>query len=115
LDTEPKTQPGGPRRRILLVDDDQDLLETTAALLEDDFDVLTAASGEQALETLARASVAVVCADYKMPGMTGLDLLRAVRDRFPGRLQALRARASARDAARHHALRVDELGGEGVR
>jgi DNA-binding NtrC family response regulator len=84
VDDEPKTQPSSPRRRLLLVDDDQDLLETTAALLEDDFEVLTATSGDQALQVLAKASVAVVCADYKMQGMTGLELLRAVRQRSPG-------------------------------
>ena len=72
------------RRRILLVDDDEALLETTAALLEDDFDVLTASSGEQALDVLARQSVSVVCADYKMKGMSGLDLLHVVRQRWPG-------------------------------
>jgi DNA-binding NtrC family response regulator len=72
------------RRRILLVDDDADLLDTTAALLEDEFEVLTALSGEQALGVLAQRSVSVVCADYKMNGMTGLDLLHAVSERWPG-------------------------------
>ncbi|HVR19590.1 MAG TPA: response regulator [Polyangiaceae bacterium] len=84
MDKEPKTQPGLARRRILLVDDDAELLDTTSALLEDDYDVLTASSGEQALGVLAKTSVSVVCADYKMTGMSGLELLHAVRERCPG-------------------------------
>jgi len=84
VDYEPKTQPGLARRRILLVDDDADLLDTTSALLEDEFEVLTASDGEEALDVLRTTSVAVVCADYKMLGMNGLDLLHAVRGRWPG-------------------------------
>jgi len=83
LDDEPKTQPNLARRRLLLVDDDAGLLETTSALLEDEYDVLTASSGEQALSVLTKASVSVVCADHKMTGMSGLELLHVVRERWP--------------------------------
>jgi len=84
FEDEPRTQPWSARRRILLVDDEKDLLETTAALLEDDFDVVTATSGDQALALLAKASFSVVCSDYTMQGMSGLELLRAVRQRSSG-------------------------------
>jgi two-component system response regulator HupR/HoxA len=84
VDHEPKTQPSMVRRRILLVDDDEDLLDTTAALLEDEFEVLTAPSGERGLVVLQQRSVSVVCADYKMSGMNGLDLLHAVSERWRG-------------------------------
>jgi two-component system response regulator HupR/HoxA len=71
-----------PRARLLLVDDQESVRETTAALLADEFDVISAPDGTQALEILARESFEVVCADYNMPGMTGAELLR--------RAQALR-------------------------
>jgi CheY-like chemotaxis protein len=43
------------------------------------FRVLTAASGPEALEVLRRTAVDLVLLDIMMPGMTGLDVLRAVR------------------------------------
>ena len=64
--------------RILLVDDDPDLLETTSALLEDEAAILTAIDGTKALRMLTEHEVHVVCADYQMPGMNGLELLRSV-------------------------------------
>lgn len=68
---------GPPRPLILLVDDDADLLETTSALLEDDFQIVTATSGEDALRLFAVHDVDVICTDYSMPGMNGIELLRA--------------------------------------
>ncbi len=71
--------------RILLVDDDAGLLRTLQVLLEDEgYAVVTAASGEQALASLVRAPVEAVLSDVSMPGMDGLQLLRAVHERQPG-------------------------------
>ena len=64
------------RGRLLLVDDDESVRETTAALLADDFDVVTAPDGPRALDLLAQQGFDVICADYGMPGMTGVELLR---------------------------------------
>ena len=64
------------RGRLLLVDDDQSVLETTAALLSDDFEVVTAPDGMRALELLQAQGFDVICADYTMPGMTGVELLK---------------------------------------
>jgi DNA-binding NtrC family response regulator len=64
------------RGRLLLVDDDVSVLETTAALLSDDFEVVTAPDGRRALELLQAQHFDVICADYGMPGMTGVELLR---------------------------------------
>lgn len=60
---------------MLLVDDDDSLLTTTAALLEDDFEVVTARSGAEALERLLQHGVDVICTDLQMPEMDGLELL----------------------------------------
>ena len=69
------------RPRVLVVDDDPSLLETLFALLEDEFDVTTAPDGPKALELLESEDYLVVCADFKMPGMDGIELLRQVTQR----------------------------------
>lgn len=67
--------------RVLLVDDDPCLLETLAELLEDDFDITCASSGKRALEILESEDFLVVCADFQMPGMDGIELMRQVTER----------------------------------
>jgi DNA-binding NtrC family response regulator len=62
--------------RVLLVDDDAAVLETTAALLEDVFDVVKASSGTQALGLLTAQAFDVICTDLQMPAMNGIELLR---------------------------------------
>lgn len=61
---------------VLLVDHEADWLETTSALLGKDFEVITATSGEEALRRFAQSDPDVVCADFNMPGMNGIELLR---------------------------------------
>lgn len=72
---------------VLQVDDDPTVLGTSAVLLEqerDDFTVETVRSGEAALARLGAAdAIDCVVSDYQMPGMTGLELLVAVRQRWP--------------------------------
>lgn len=72
--TDPR---GGPRHRVLLVDDDPTMLRLMASLLGVEMDVVTCSSGAQALHVLEQRTFDVICSDYRMPGMTGIDLLRA--------------------------------------
>jgi len=69
------------RVRVLLVDDEDALLESMAALLEGDCVVSKARDGHQALALLTAGAFDVVCSDYQMPRMNGLDLLRCIRAR----------------------------------
>jgi len=65
---------------ILVVDDLPANRDLMARRLErSGFRVLTAASGPEALDVLRRTGVDLVLLDIMMPGMTGLDVLRAVR------------------------------------
>ncbi len=70
--------------RILLVDDEALVLSSLRRLLaRRGFDVVTAPSGAAALEKLASAEFDIVLTDYKMPGMTGAELLEQVTLRWP--------------------------------
>jgi DNA-binding NarL/FixJ family response regulator len=70
--------------RILLVDDNEDFLDSTKDVLEDeDYQVLTATSGEDAIRQLGLRDFDVVVMDIKMPGMNGVETLSLVRKRNP--------------------------------
>ena len=62
---------------VLFVDDEPDLIETFVNNFEDVFEVLTATSGPQALDVLRSREVAVLVTDQRMPGMHGLEVIRA--------------------------------------
>jgi YesN/AraC family two-component response regulator len=64
------------RATVLVVDDEPAVLESTAALLSDHHHVLTAGNGQDALALISAHDVDVICTDYNMPGMTGIELLR---------------------------------------
>ncbi len=76
-----------PRYGLLLVDDEILNLTTLASLLEDEYRVITASSGQEALRLLddptVAASVQVIVSDQRMPGMTGIELLSQTRLRWP--------------------------------
>ena len=62
---------------ILIVDDEPRVLDSLEAILAAEFRVLRAGHGEEALARLAaEPDVAVIVTDHRMPGMTGVELLR---------------------------------------
>ena len=79
---------GGSRRVVVLVVDDEPMVRNmVCALLErQGYAVLSANDGEEAL-TLSReyaGSIEMLLTDYRMPGITGLQLAEAVRRERPG-------------------------------
>jgi two-component system response regulator AtoC len=106
--------------KVLLVDDEPGVLFTLTEVLEERGDeVVTASSGEAALERLE--GVEAVITDLAMPGMDGLTLLRALRERDPALPVIVltaqgseRAAVSAMKAGAHDYLRkpfdIDEVG-----
>ena len=68
---------------VLIVDDEARVLDALEAVLAAEFRVLRAAGGEEALGVLREAEVAVIVSDYRMPGMTGVELLRRSQDVAP--------------------------------
>ncbi|SFV04819.1 PAS domain S-box-containing protein [Methylobacterium sp. 174MFSha1.1] len=76
--------PAPRRARVLVVDDDPQVRHVTASFLNGfGYDEAEVPSGEAALERLAAERFDIVVADLAMPGMSGLDLAGAVRQRFP--------------------------------
>jgi LmbE family N-acetylglucosaminyl deacetylase/CheY-like chemotaxis protein len=108
--------------RILLVEDDQKLAEAKLPLLAEVGEVTWVPDADQALQQLLTGDWNVVIAELELPGMDGVELLRAIRShdpapiavalgderRFEHALEAIRAGASdyvARSAAPEELLR----------
>jgi signal transduction histidine kinase/ActR/RegA family two-component response regulator len=74
------------RRHVLLVDDDELVRETMIeSLAESGFHILGADSAPAALAHIDRGvAVDVLVSDFSMPGMNGVDLIRAAQARRPG-------------------------------
>lgn len=76
--------------RILVVDDDAMVRESIQLMLEmDGHAIELAGSGPEALERLAAGPYDVVLTDNRMPGMTGLELARRIKDMRPAQLVIL--------------------------
>jgi DNA-binding NtrC family response regulator len=72
------------RTRVLVVDDDESLRWITQLQLEEaGYTVLTAANAEQALKQVEEESPSLVVTDLKMPGMSGIELLKRIRAEHP--------------------------------
>jgi CheY-like chemotaxis protein len=68
-----------PRPRLLIVDDEEAILETMTFTFEDDYEVFTSTSANEALTLLDKhAPIAVVISDQRMPEMTGVEFLARV-------------------------------------
>ncbi|MCL5124501.1 MAG: sigma-54 dependent transcriptional regulator, partial [Deltaproteobacteria bacterium] len=70
---------------VLIVDDERNYLFVLEDLLTDEgYHVLTASSGNEAVEILSNQKVDAVLSDIKMPGMNGIELLERVMANDPG-------------------------------
>ena len=69
---------------VLVVDDDESLRRVTQLQLEEaGYRVLTAANGNEALAIIEQEALPLVITDLKMPGLSGLDLLKHIRQAHP--------------------------------
>jgi DNA-binding response OmpR family regulator len=64
---------------ILVVEDDRNMRLLTAARLEDQYTVVTAADGIEALEHIHKGGIDMIIADIMMPRMDGYELLQTIR------------------------------------
>ena len=72
------------KRTVLFVDDDEVVLQSLQrGLLDESYNKLFVKSCNEALEILQQLEVHVIVADMRMPEMTGLELLRNVKENYP--------------------------------
>lgn len=69
---------------ILCVDDEHNPLVLRKLVLEKaGYEVVTARSADEALQTLASRPIDLVLSDHLMPGVTGAELAQEIKNRFP--------------------------------
>lgn len=70
--------------RILAVDDEESIREFLEIMLKKEgYDVTTAVDGAQAIDLLKKKSFDMVISDMQMPNVTGIELLKHVKDNYP--------------------------------
>lgn len=77
------------KSRVLFVDDEPRVLTTMRMLFRNQHELFFAESGQKALELLKTQPVDVIVSDQRMPGMTGIEMLRAARDLNPNAMRIL--------------------------
>jgi DNA-binding response OmpR family regulator len=76
-----------PTHFLVVEDDPENLNQVLAWLAPRQVNLLQARNGEQALRILEKRSIDVVITDWQLPGLSGLDLIQALRvSRFQGPL-----------------------------
>lgn len=70
--------------KVLVVDDDDLVLELANDALSGEFEVTLASSPAEALAAAETTDFAVICSDFRMPGMDGVAFLERVSPKLPG-------------------------------
>jgi len=65
---------------ILVVDDERDMIKTFRTMLSGEYSVISALSGQQAIETVRGENIDLVLLDIRMPGMNGIETLKKIRE-----------------------------------
>jgi two-component system NtrC family sensor kinase len=94
---------------LLIVDDDEHVRRALRRVLRRArCRVLDAPEAQTALEMLAKEPIQVVVSDYRMPGMSGVEFLRAVKERWP-RIQRVLLTGQADSTAIEEAVNQSEI------
>jgi DNA-binding NtrC family response regulator len=88
--TEPVLQSAHPLRpRVLFVDDEQRVLNSMRVMFRRQYDLYLASDGAEALGVIKNNDIDVIVADHRMPRMTGVEVLSAVRKNSPRTVRIL--------------------------
>ncbi len=69
---------------LLFVDDEEGVLNALRRIfMDENYQIKTAGNAEQALNIMAAEPVQLIISDHRMPGMTGAELLKTVREKWP--------------------------------
>ena len=71
------------RKTLLVVDCDAEIRDTLNAIFRQDFRVLRAATGEAALQMMEKEGVDLMMLDVRLPGVSGLEVLRIIKENYP--------------------------------
>ncbi len=78
------------KKVILLVDDEESILSAIRRELADEpYEMLTATSGQEALEIMVEHNVSVLIADFRMPEMDGMELLKVAKEKYPATIRMM--------------------------
>jgi serine/threonine protein kinase len=83
------TAAGAQKGRILFVDDEERILNALRFLFRRDYHVFTATNGPEALEFVKKFNPHLIVSDQRMPDMTGVELLREVKQLAPNSVRIL--------------------------
>ena len=71
------------RKTLLVVDCDAEIRDTLNSIFRQDFRVLRAATGEAALQMMEKEGVDLMMLDVRLPGVSGLEVLRIIKENYP--------------------------------
>ncbi|WP_408070176.1 response regulator [Butyrivibrio sp. JL13D10] len=71
-----------PNKQILVVDDDEIILMTIERILSDQYTVICASSGQQAIDLYEEHRPDIILCDYLMPEMTGFQMMDILHERY---------------------------------
>lgn len=74
---------------ILIVDDDKSIRYSLKRMLEESFSIITAQNGEEALAVMKESSPDLIIMDIKMPGRSGIEILKEIKKADPKSLVIL--------------------------
>lgn len=79
-----------PRYRVLFVDDEANVLKALQRIFrQENYQIATASSGDEALRLFADEPFQVVISDYLMPAMNGAELLRRIKQTYPDTIRIM--------------------------
>ena len=77
-------------KRIKIVDDEENVLKALErTLIDENYTIVTARDGKEALEKLELFPADIVMSDYTMPGMSGLEFLQQTKRLYPNTIRIL--------------------------
>ncbi|RKX29686.1 MAG: hypothetical protein DRP47_01200 [Candidatus Zixiibacteriota bacterium] len=75
---------------MLIVDDEPNVIKSLRRLLVDtDYEIFTAESGEAGLDILKENEIQLIVSDYRMPGMNGVEFLRQAKELSPSTIRII--------------------------
>ncbi len=72
------------RFTLLIVDDEEGVIKSLQRVfLEENYNILTAGTADEAIDIISRKNIHLVISDYRMPGKSGAQLLKEIKQKWP--------------------------------